>query len=121
MAPGADPAGGTTHAVWQRLGRPSPEGDSTEHDFPKGKGCRYWPWRYLKARTFGEHTIACASCQGPLRLRAFVHDADSIHRILTHLHLPTHVPKPAPARGPPYYRGPVRRIRTETAQQHWDV
>jgi len=117
MAPGTEDA---TPAVWQ-LGRPCPEDDSTEHEFPKGKGCRYWPWRLLKARTFGERTSTCSSCQGPLPLRAFVHDAHSIHRILTHLNLPTHVPKPAPARGPPYYRGPVRRIRPETAQQQWGL
>lgn len=33
-------------------------------------------------------TTTCVSCQGPLRLRAFVHDAVSIHRVLTHLNLP---------------------------------
>jgi len=121
MAPGADPSDGASHAVWQGLGRPCPEDDDTEQRVPKGKGCRYWPWRFLKARTFGEQTTTCVSCQGPLRLRAFVHDADSIRRILTHLGLPTHVPRPAPARGPPYYRGPVRRIRRDTAQQHWDL
>ena len=66
-------------------------------------------------------TASCSRCQGELRLRAFVHDADSIHRIVTHLGLPTHVPKPAPARGPPYYRGPVRRIRPDIAQRDWDL
>jgi len=121
MAPCADPPDGATHAVWRSLGRSCPEDDSAEQALPRGKGCRYWPWRLLKARTFGEQTTTCVNCQGPLRLRAFVHDAVSIHRMLTHLNLPTHVPKPAPARGPPYYRGPVRRIRPETAQQHWEV
>jgi hypothetical protein len=78
---------------------------------PKGKGCRYWPWYLLKARTFGPGAVACPHCDGELTLRALVKDADAIHRILTHLGLPTDIPRPAPARGPPYYRGKVTRRR----------
>jgi hypothetical protein len=106
-------------AVWQHLGRP-PD-DAAKPSVPNGKGCRYWPWAYLKARTFGEQSTTCTSCQGQLQLRALVHDPHSIHRILTHLHLPPHIPKPAPARGPPYHRGPVHRIRPDSAQQTWDL
>ena len=32
------------------------------------------------------------------------------HGVLEHLQLPTDIPSPAPARGPPYYRGPVTRV-----------
>jgi hypothetical protein len=74
---------------------------NTQRTVPKGKGCRYWPWRLLKSRTFGEPTTKCSHCEGELTLRAVVQDRDSIHRILSHLGLPTDVPKPAPARGPP--------------------
>jgi len=49
--------------------------------------------------------------------RNLVQDRDAIERILTHLGLPTDVPKPAPARGPPYYRGRVRRVRPDGPQQ----
>jgi hypothetical protein len=90
---------------------------SAQRTVPKGNGCRYWPWRLLKARTFGEPTTKCSHCEGELTLRALVQDPDSIHRILSHLGLPTDVPKPAPARGPPYYRGRVRRIRHGGPQQ----
>lgn len=90
-----------------------------DHKLPKGKGCRYWPWRLLKARTFGAQTTACPDCGGNLRLRALVRDPQAILRILTHLGLPTEVPNPAPARGPPYYRGPVRRLRPGGEQQEW--
>ena len=84
---------------------------------PKGKGCRYWPWRLLKARTFGQPSTACPQCSGELRFRALVQDPHSIRRILNHLGLPTEVPRPAPARGPPYYRGQVVRVRPGRAQQ----
>ncbi len=96
---------------------PMDPSDAAAAEQPKGKGCRYWPWRLLKSRTFGQSTAACPDCGGELTLRALVRDADSIQRILTHLGLPTEVPKPAPARGPPYYRGPVRRLRPRGAQQ----
>lgn len=118
-APGSD--NGTTPAVWQGLGHPPPEFDIAEQTTPKGKGCRYWPWRYLKARTFGQQTTKCTDCQGDLVLRALVQDAHSIHRILTHLGLPTDVPRPAHARGPPYYRGRVRRLRPGGDQQQCDL
>jgi Putative transposase len=90
---------------------------SAQRTVPKGKGCRYWPWRVLKARTFGQATTKCSHCAGELTLRAVVQDRESIHGILNHLGLPTEVPKFAPARGPPYYRGRVRRIRHSGAQQ----
>jgi len=84
---------------------------------PKGKGCRYWPWYVLKARTFGPQAVTCPDCDGELTLRALVKDADAIHRILTHLGLPSDIPRPAPARGPPYYRGNVTRRRPGDRQQ----
>jgi len=84
---------------------------------PKGKGCRYWPWRLLKARTFGPQAVTCPHCDGQLALRALVKDAGTIHRILTHLDLPTDIPRPAPARGPPYYRGKVLRRKPGDHQQ----
>jgi hypothetical protein len=98
-------------------GLASEQGRGAQRPVPKGNGCRYWPWRLLEARTFGEPTTQCSRCAGELTLRALVQDHDSIRRILIHLGLPTDIPKPAPARGPPYYRAPARRIRPRAAQQ----
>ena len=100
-------------------------GPACEHDvpplllpeLPEGKGSRYWPWRMLKARTFGDQSTTCPSCDGPLRLRALVQDRASARRILEHLGLPTDIPSPAPARAPPYYRGSVTRLRPPGPQQ----
>ena len=105
------------HPPCDHDGGPCQPDRGTQRPVPKGKGCRYWPWRLLKARTFGEPTARCSQCAGELTLRALVQDPDSIRRILTHLGLPTDIPKPAPARGPPYYRAPARRMRPRDAQQ----
>ena len=35
---------------------------------PKGKGCRYWPWRLLKPRSSGKQTIRCPDCDGELHM-----------------------------------------------------
>ncbi|MDH5676365.1 MAG: hypothetical protein OEZ06_29875 [Myxococcales bacterium] len=118
-APGAQPETPLADA-WQHLGAVPPPAPATP-TVPKGKGCRYWPWALLKQRAFGPQSASCPSCQGRLQLRALVHDAHSIHRLLTHLHLPTLVPKPAPARGPPYHRGPYHRIGPDSPQQTWDL
>jgi hypothetical protein len=104
------------HPPCNHGGLASEQGRSAQRTVPKGKGCRDWPWRLLKARTFGEPTTKCSHCEGELTLRAVVQDPRSIHRFLTSLGLPTEVPKPAPARGPPYYRGHVRRVRHGGAQ-----
>jgi hypothetical protein len=114
--PSAEPTLAEQHAC-DHDGLASEPDRSAQRTVPKGKGCRYWPWRLLKSRTFGEPTTRCSHCKGELTLRAVVQDPGSIHRILTSLGLPTDVPKPAPARGPPYYRGRVRRIRHSAAQQ----
>jgi hypothetical protein len=96
--------------------QPTPE-QPTHGKTPKGKGFRYWPWQLLKARTFGEQTTTCAHCHGELALRALVQDPHSVQRILTHFGLPTDIPRPAAARGPPYYRSRVRRLRPGDDQQ----
>jgi len=120
------PASKLRSAVLPKSPDPDPEADpkaeldsddATTAAVPKGKGCRYWPWYLLMARTFGSQAVACPHCDGELSLRALVKDADTIHRILTHLGLPTDIPRPAAARAPPYYRGKVTRRRPGDCQQ----
>lgn len=79
---------------------------------PQGTGCRYWPWAFLKKHTFGDEATNCSRCRGHLRLRALLRDQQSIASFLGKLGLPTTVPVPAPARGPPYFAGGVQRIGT---------
>jgi len=52
---------------------PAPDADTDTDDaakVPRGKGCRYWPWRILKARTFGADTTQCPHCKGTLKTDA---------------------------------------------------
>ena len=42
------------------------------HDEPTTKGCRYWPWAALMARTFHVDVTVCPTCGGRLKLVAFV-------------------------------------------------
>jgi len=50
---------------------------------------------------FAIDVLACPSCGGPLRLVAVIDASAATARILQHLHLPTEVPAPAPARASP--------------------
>ena len=52
-------------------------------------------------RVFELDVLACPRCGGRLRLIAVLEASDTTARILRHLHLPTEVPPPAPARPPP--------------------
>ena len=52
-------------------------------------------------RTFGFDVLACLRCGGRLRLVALIEEASVVQRILRHVHLPTNIPEPRPARAPP--------------------
>jgi hypothetical protein len=84
---------------------------------PPGTGCRYWPWAFLKRHTFGDDATTCTHCGGPLRLRALLRDSAAIASFLRKLLLPTDAPVPAPARGPPYFAAPSRRIGADNSSQ----
>ena len=58
-------------------------------------------WADLMRRAFGFDVLLCPQCGGRLRLIALIEDPRVIHRILTHLGLPTDLPEPRPARDPP--------------------
>ena len=60
-----------------------------------------YPYSVLLARVFPSDLGACEKCGGPMRLIACIDTPAAIQRILSHLGLPTDVPKKAPARSPP--------------------
>ena len=60
-----------------------------------------YPYSVLLSRVFTEDIGACAKCGGKLRFVACIDDPKVIRRILSHLGLPTEMPKKAPARAPP--------------------
>ena len=62
---------------------------------------RGWRWADLMRRVFALDVLACPRCGGRRRLIAVLEASDITARILRHLHLPTEVPPPAPARPPP--------------------
>lgn len=58
-------------------------------------------WAQLLQRSFGFDVLACVRCGGRFRLLALIEDRAVVRRILTHLGLPTEVPRPRPPRAPP--------------------
>jgi len=66
------------------------------------------PWLFLLKRIFGIDLETCQKCKnGKLRIIATIEDPLVIKKILTHLKLPTGVPKPWQARGPPQQNTPL--------------
>jgi len=80
----------------------------------KKKGCRYWPWAELMARTFELDVTVCPKCSGRLVLVALVNDFKSASRFAARLGEPTEAPARSPPRPPPYFRSPVIRRLTGT-------
>ena len=58
-------------------------------------------WAALFARVFAKDVLTCPACAGRMRVIALVTDTSVAAAILTHLGLPTEVPKVAAARAPP--------------------
>ena len=90
-------------AAWRAavVPRPSPAvAASAEAGTRPGKG-RGWRWADLMRRVFEIDVLACPGCGGRLRLVAMLDASAATARILSHLHLPTKVPAPAPSRASP--------------------
>ena len=58
-------------------------------------------WAQLIKRVFKKDLEQCPHCGGRRVLIAFITDAPVVHRILSHIGLPTEQPAVAPARAPP--------------------
>jgi hypothetical protein len=57
------------------------------------------PWADLLGRTFGLDLKRCSKCiTGTVAVMAYITDPKVVLKILSHLHLPTEVPTPSPAR-----------------------
>ena len=90
-------------ATWRAavVPRPSPVvAASSETGTRSGTG-RGWRWADLMRRVFAIDVLACPGCGGRLRLVAMLDASAATARILSHLHLPTEVPAPAPSRASP--------------------
>jgi len=60
------------------------------------------PWSELLRRSFAVD-LRCPRCGSTMKLKSFLTNGMSLHRLLTRLHEPTEVKPKAPARGPPYF------------------
>ncbi len=86
--------------------------DVADDEVPAKRGCRYWPWAALMARSFQIDVEKCPSCGRRMKLVALVQDKDGVARFLERLGEPTDPPARAPARDPPSYRSAVIRRLT---------
>ena len=77
---------------------PPDDGDEGEAKAPRR---RHHLWADLMRRAFECDVLRCPRCPGRLRFIATIESPEAIRRILTHLGLPTTLPRPLPARAPP--------------------
>jgi hypothetical protein len=71
--------------------------------------------------TFGLTVDQCPSCGGRMKLRALVHDPDSIERFLRHEGLWAPPADPAAARARPYHRSVTRLHPSRQAELSFDT
>ena len=72
-------------------------------DGEKPKASKPWRmlWAALLARVFAIDVLRCPKCGGRRVMISFITDPPVIHKILTHVNLPTEPPPIPPARSPP--------------------
>ena len=67
------------------------------HPWLEATGARVTTHGLSWRRTFGLDTVACDACGGRLRLVATIAEPGLVSQILSHLGLPTKIPRAAPA------------------------
>ena len=88
-------------SAWRAKIVPTPAGDATSPAAAASARLSGSSWAALMRRSFGFDVLACSRCGGRLRLIAIIEQPVVIRRILAHLGLPTEIPEPRAARGPP--------------------
>ena len=86
-----------TRPDWQRIGAAA---SCFARDRPGAAVAGRHPhpsWAELLRRAWALEVLACRACGGRLRLLATIQDPAVVHRVLTHLGLPTESPQPLPA------------------------
>ncbi len=86
-----------------------------------GSRCRYIKWADLMRLTFGLTVDRCPACVGRMKLRALVHDPESIERFLRHQGLWSPPPEPTAARAPPYQRSVTRLHLSRQVELSFDT
>ena len=71
--------------------------------------------------TFGLTVVLRLACGGRMKLRALVHDPESIERFLRHEGLWSPPPEPTAARAPPYLRSMTRLHPSQQAELIFDT
>ena len=86
-----------------------------------GTRCGYIKWAQIMRLTFGLTVDLCLACGGRMKLRALVHDPESIERFLRHEGLWSPPPEPTAARAPPYLRSMTRLHPSQQAELIFDT
>ncbi len=101
IVPEAAPRKATACPASTPTSKPDPQSGCENHRSPQNKRTTRYSWAELMRRVFEFDVLVCHWCGGARRVLTFLTDPIVIHRILSHLGLPTDPPPIAPARSPP--------------------
>ena len=92
---------------------------NTEEE-PRHRAASRYLWAMLLARIYEALPLVCPNCHAPMRIIAFITDADTVQKILDHLGESTLPPRIAPARGPPLWEAAMAQERAGNGPE-WDM
>lgn len=103
LAPNAPLRAAVTALAAEPVIVPEPKPSAAATDESHHRAASRYLWAMLLARIYEAFPLACPICHAPMRIIAFINDADSVRRILDHIGESAIPPKIAPARGPPLW------------------
>mgnify|MGYP002813751958 CR=1 FL=1 len=97
---------------------PAPTSAATREE-PRHRAVARYLWAMLLARIYEAFPLLCPICHSPMRIIAFINDADTVNKILDHIGESTRPPRISPARGPPLWEAAAAAEQAGNDPQ-WD-
>ena len=94
--------------------------EATADDAPPHRAVSHYRWAMLLARIYEALPLVCPNCHAPMRIIAFITDADTVQKVLDHLGESTLLPRIAPAHGPPLWEAAMAQERAGNDPE-WDM
>jgi len=120
LAPNSPMRAAVTAMAPVQVTAPPPAVAADTEEAPPHRAVSHYLWAMLLARIYEALPLVCPNCHAPMRIIAFITDADTVQKILDHLGESTLPPRIAPARGPPLWEAAMAQERAGNGPE-WDM
>ena len=120
LAPNSPMRAAVTAMAPVQVTAPPPAVAAVTEEAPPHRAVSHYLWAMLLARIYEALPLVCPNCHAPMRIIAFITDADTVQKVLDHLGESTLLPRIAPAHGPPLWEAAMAQERAGNDPE-WDM